>query len=635
MDWYWKLSSVVLKDNVNDSSLSDVRRELETQVIDLYKVLLSYEIKSICSYYRNRGLVLLRDIVSLDDWKGDVQAIQNAERVFHDDSNTYAGLKMVSNLEQLVTHAEMQSTAQITKEDQQCIKDLRLTDPGEDKKRIEQTKGGLLQESYSWVLHNPDYQKWRDSEESRLLWIKGDPGKGKTMLLCGIINELNQQSNRLGHVSYFFCQATDQRINNAAAALRGLIFMLVNQQPSLISHLRKKCDQAGAKLFEGPNTWIALSDIFTAILQDPALKSTFLVVDALDECVSDLEKLLDLIVHSSGIDARVKWIVSSRNWSRIEKRLRRTEQKVKLSLELNAESVSSAVDNYIHKKVHQLSDLNDYDKETSKKVQEYLSKNANDTFLWVALVCRNLENYARWDVLQMLNAFLPGLDSLYKRMMDQVLTMGNDGHVNLCRQILAVVVSVYRPVTLRELGCLIEIREELSADVDYLKEIVALCGSFLTIRRDTIYFVHQSAKDFLSKNENVIFPSGHRDVHHTILSLSLQAMNKTLRKNICALSDTDTLTGDDIGMPDTESLSAVRYSCIYWVDHLRDRYAKETGDIYQTDLNDDGDVYLFLRKHLLHWLEALSLLQDMPAGIISITVLEGLLSVSLYSSLHL
>ena len=67
MDWYWNLSSVLLEGKPGDgSSLSGVRYELESQIVDLYKELLLYQIKSICSYYRNRGIVFLRDIVKLD-----------------------------------------------------------------------------------------------------------------------------------------------------------------------------------------------------------------------------------------------------------------------------------------------------------------------------------------------------------------------------------------------------------------------------------------------------------------------------------------------------------------------------------------------------------------------------------------
>ena len=235
---------------------------------------------------------------------------------------------------------------------QKCIQDLRLTDPRDDKKRIEDTKGGLLEDSYRWILENSDFQQWRNNQQSRLLWIKGDPGKGKTMLLCGITNELKRSMAKSVLLSYFFCQATDSRINYATAVLRGLIYLLVDQQPSLISHVRAKYDRAGKTLFEDANAWVALSEIFTNILRDPGLASTYLVIDALDECVIGLPKLLDLIVQTLSVSSRVKWIVSSRNWPDIEERLVNTGQN--LSLELNEESVSTAVSIFIRHKVSEL-----------------------------------------------------------------------------------------------------------------------------------------------------------------------------------------------------------------------------------------------------------------------------------------
>jgi hypothetical protein len=166
-------------------------------------------------------------------------------------------------------------------------------------------------------------------------------------LLYGIINELKKSMAKSVLLSYFFCQATDSRINYATAVLRGLIYLLVNQQPSLISHIRTKYDQAGKTLFEDVNAWVALSEIFTNILQDPSLESTFLIVDALNECIADLPKLLDFIVQTLSASARIKWIVSSRNWPSIKKILDTVTQKVRLCLKLNKKSVSAAITTFI------------------------------------------------------------------------------------------------------------------------------------------------------------------------------------------------------------------------------------------------------------------------------------------------
>lgn len=135
------------------------------------------------------------------------------------------------------------------------------------------------------------------------------------MLLCGIIDELEKEpGNRL---SYFFYQATEARLSNTTAVLRGLIYFLVDQQPSLISHVRKKHDHAGKQLFEDGNAWEALSKILAAMLNDLSLNGGILIVDALDECKTNRDRLLDFIAEPS----RIKWIVSCRNWSDIEGKL--------------------------------------------------------------------------------------------------------------------------------------------------------------------------------------------------------------------------------------------------------------------------------------------------------------------------
>jgi hypothetical protein len=508
---------------------------------------------------------------------------------------------------------------------EKCIRDLRLTDPRDDKRRIEDTKGGLLEGSYHWILENSDFQQWYGAQQSHLLWIKGDPGKGKTMLLCGIINELKKSIAKSDLLSYFFCQATDSRINNATAVLRGLIYMLVDQQPSLGSYVLKKYDQASKALFEDANAWVALSEIFTNIMQDPSLNSMYLIIDALDECVADLPKLLDIVVRKSAGSPRVKWIVSSRNWPNIEERLERAGHKVGLCLELNAESISTAVSIFIRQKVLQLAERKKYNDKTRAAVLHYLSSNANDTFLWVALICQYLEGIQRWEILAKLNTFPPGLDSLYKRMLEQIRASDN---ADLCKQILAAIAIVYRPITLKELTSFINMLEDVSDDLESVGEIISLCGSFLTVREGTIYFVHQSAKDFLFKVVfDEIFPSGEGEAHYVIFLRSLQVMSRTLRRDIyslCALG----YPIERVKQPDPDPLAVSRYSCIYWVDHLYD-WNSNTYANHKVDLQDGGMVDVFVRKKYLYWLEALSLCRSMSAGVLSMAKLEALIQVIL------
>jgi hypothetical protein len=70
----------------------------------------------------------------------------------------------------------------------QCLRDLRVTDPREDRARIEGDKDRLLRDCYAWILDDASFQQWRTQDASRLLWIKGDPGKGKTMMTMGLVD---------------------------------------------------------------------------------------------------------------------------------------------------------------------------------------------------------------------------------------------------------------------------------------------------------------------------------------------------------------------------------------------------------------------------------------------------------------
>ena len=40
---------------------------------------------------------------------------------------------------------------------EKCMRDLYITDPCDDKKRVDDTKGGLLEDLFRWVLENSDF----------------------------------------------------------------------------------------------------------------------------------------------------------------------------------------------------------------------------------------------------------------------------------------------------------------------------------------------------------------------------------------------------------------------------------------------------------------------------------------------
>lgn len=500
--------------------------------------------------------------------------------------------------------------------DRQCLEDLLETDPRDDKKRIQDTKGGLLRASSRWILDNDDFQRWGVDPQSQLLWIKGDPGKGKTMLLCGIIDELKEQEPGIC-LSYFFCQATEARLNNATAVLRGLIYLLVEQLPSLISYVRKKHDHN--------NSWEALSQILAAMLNDPSLNGAILIIDALDECKTNRHQLLDFITQPSP----VKWIVSSRNLPDVGEMMKTAKQKVTLDLELNTDSINKAVGTYIGYNVDQLARTHRYDKHERDTVNDYLTSNADGTFLWVASVCQELAHsgsIGKRNPLARLKAFPRRLKTLYNQMVDQIEDLEDAGP---CKELLAVASVVYRPITLDEVKILAE--SLANTDRDDLERIIESCGSFLTIQGGVIYFVHQSARDFLrNQASDRILPSGIAHQHDVLFSRSLKALLAVLRNDIYGLNNPGVFL-DHSSSPILDPLAAVRYSCVHWVDHLV--HSHPTKRTNNNRLHNGGIVDNFIRQKYLHWLESLSLLRCMQEGVIAVHKLEALV-VSCYKYIY-
>ncbi|RKK66520.1 Vegetative incompatibility protein HET-E-1 [Fusarium oxysporum] len=478
-----------------------------------------------------------------------------------------------------------------------CLKDLYVTNPSADKKRIERDKGGLLKDCYSWILYNDNFVQWRDDPEQHLLWIKGDPGKGKTMLLAGLITELEKTSH--DGIFYFFCQAARPSHRTASNVLRGVIWFIINKRPGLKSYVRREYDQAGSNIFTDHNAWYALSEVLTAILEDKTSADCIIIIDALDECIEGREKLIGYIIQCS-ISCKAKWVISSRNWPEIESQLDAAQSQVRLQLELNHAPISDAVIKFVDRKINQLNST--FDELARERIRKHLLDNANDTFLWVALVCQELgkpgvNNYHSSNILK---RFPAGLNELYARMVCDI----KEQDMDWCRAILAVIAVALRPLSLQELAAADEILTEWVEDKKTLSSLVTSCGSLLTIRENKVYTVHQSVNDFLRTTPKIL-PSGIGQQHYSILDCSLNVMHDRLHRNLYKLEDSCVLI-EEMDVLEGSSLTIVGYACVYWVDHF-------CAWLLTDNQHQNNFCYTmitqFLENKYLYWLEAIEAMQ--------------------------
>ena len=269
---------------------------------------------------------------------------------------------------------------------------------------------------------------------------------------------------------------------------------------------------------------------------------------------------------------------------------------------------------YINFKVSQLILLRN-DKALQEQVQDQIRQKSDGTFLWVALVFEELRGALRRNLSKVLNRLPKGLTPLYDRMIKQIQQLGQLGYdyTQLCLLTLATAALAYRPLHILEIRSLAGLQEEIP-DLEDMERIINMCGSFLTIRDNYVYFIHQSAKDYLTINASaIIFPAGPQRIHYDMFSWSLDALSKTLRRDIYNLRDFGGMMKE---VPDPDPLASIRYSCVFWVDHLCK--ADDTSLDWKDKLSDGGAVFAFVKEHFLHWLESLSLIYKLSDGVLSI-----------------
>ncbi|GFF84756.1 vegetative incompatibility protein HET-E-1 [Aspergillus udagawae] len=637
MDWYCALTEHLLnKSNImiGTESFQEVLERLEKAVVLLYKELLLYQMKSVCSYYRHRGVGFLRGLANLDDWDGDLACVKAAEIVVREYSEQYYREYQKSSLRQLVDSGSevekylgdihqnlrdfiaMQKTTRRNAEDKECLQDLFAVDPQYDLKDIEERKDKLLDDAYDWVLSTDEYAaftNWLNDglnrPSCRVLWLNGPAGTGKTMLFMGIIRKLSGQPSALSpSVSYFFCQGTDQTRNSATTILRSLIWQLLVQQPSLISHLRDQRRNAGSTLLRGERAFYVLSDALRSMLKDPCLSPIYFAIDALDECdrkAPGLEQLLRLIDTSLALSSKVKWLLSSRPEVLVHadgKDLKGLQTST-ISVTLDPRRLEGPVNAYIDHKLDSMKGKDGYDTDTLAQLSDEIRQRAMSTFLWVALAFKELNGVDGWDAVETIQRIPSGLSNVYELIMAQI-EKGSPENQKRCKNILVAVVLAYRTLSLPELAVLAGLHPKINP-----RTIVEKCGSFLTMSGQTVSLIHQSAKDYLEADYTRL-GSGVGQGNADISARSIIAMGSILRHNIYALPYPG-FESRDVTPPDPDPLAPIRYSCVFWVGHLCK--AKDQG--FENELTEEGAILRFLKEHFLHWLEALSLIGGISESI--------------------
>jgi len=222
-----------------------------------------------------------------------------------------------------------------------------------------------------WFVRSEAFTRWISSPKSSL-WLYGKAGSGKTILCSTVIEHVleKKQSSPHFHCAYFYFDFQSKW--NVDDMLRSAVAQLcrsIGELPLRLRQLYQEC-RHGQQPFTS-----SLIEIILLLLANSSAQ-TFLVIDALDECGAESERVdlletLEVLVKDSKV---LRLFVTSRKEKDIERSL---EPLFDGTIGLEENVIQSDIDRYVRSMLDNDVDLRRWDEETKSLIKRTLVEYAD------------------------------------------------------------------------------------------------------------------------------------------------------------------------------------------------------------------------------------------------------------------
>ena len=379
------------------------------------------------------------------------------------------------------------------KDDDKYVKMLFLTDPSIERDKLVRIKGERARDTCEWITHNESFHAWRKGT-LKSLWIRGKPGKGKTMIAIFLSKTLDLENG-----IYYFCVAADVQGHNATSVLRGFLWQLVSRHPGIKEKLRpwfKMKERATQALSSAETLW----NIFMDLVSEPTLPRILCMLDGLDECDSDSRrwlatKFVDL--NKSNYISQLRILIVSRDMPALN-----SIPQINLDISVTP-GIATDIETFVSTSVQELSNRVSLGPVSLKQIRRTLLKRAEGTFLWIGFtMAALLEAQTELEIMRMINSQdqLPaGLIPMFERILSSIGAMQKAMSVEILRW---VTISATR-LSVEELAYLVHCKPEGTMGIaETMKDHIRLCGPLLELGSEgkDVGFVHESVRDYLARS---------------------------------------------------------------------------------------------------------------------------------------
>jgi NACHT domain len=508
-----------------------------------------------------------------------------------------------------------------------------------DARCLENTRVDLQRQIAGWA---------EDPNGKCIFWLKGMVGTGKSTIARTVAHSFKDKG-QLG-ASFFFKRGEGDR-GNASRFFTTIADDLAIKVPSLVPSIAKAIS-VDPRIPEK-----ALNEQFEKLIRQPLLAMTYtprqaltliIVIDALDECEKekDIREILRLLAKVKDVrPVCLRIFVTSRPELPIRLGFAEISEETRQDLalqEIPEVDIEHDMSTYLR---HEFMRIRvEYSKRSPQRPLsadwpgdrniQILVKMAIPLFIFAATVCRFVADPIKGNPKKRLSAILEyqmasqasKFDKTYLPILNQLLIDQDEAEkeelAREFREVVGTIIILVDPLSTISLARLLNIEEE---DVNGRLDLLHSVLSIPTNGNAPVRPLHLSFRDFLldpQKRGKSPFWVDERKTHEMIASKCLELMSRPgcLKENLCSLQGPGTLRTEVDKRVIDECLPAhVQYACRYWVHHLE----QSKGHI-----RDGDQIHLFLQKHLLHWLEAMSLMQKISETITLFGILQSLALVS-------
>ena len=614
MRYYAALEHLLLKLGNNPGVNSNLMAEANSHILNLYQQILDLQIESILRFYQSRLRVYVTGVFQTRNWKQmrqeiiDLEAIVNGElgqinqftsreeleylnKTCKEAHNTMQNLLSISQQQlsvqtdnrdisrQLLQLQKYTIEKKLSDEQKKCLHLFYLTKSNKDatyewyKNRVEDR----VQDTCMWFLKHDNFQKWLKLPAGPLL-VTADPGCGKSVLAKHLIDHV--LSTESATVCYFFFKDQDQ--NTVRQALCALLHQLFRVKPFLIEHAIRVTEEDGPQTVEStPSLW----NIFTNVIRDLRAGAVVFVLDALDECdateFKDLMSNLGDLFSDHGLsDTKIKLLMTSRPYQQVMSEFRHLLYdfpNIHIPGEEELDTISQEVNRVIHYRVGQLARREQLPESLQSHLEKRLLEVEHRTYLWVYLVFDYLETGFK-KTTKGIESAIENLPESVNQAYEQILHKSRDNP--MVWKVLSIVLAARRPLTVTEMNVAVNLDDQsesplslheldLEDDKDFKSRLRQWCGLFISIHHNNVYFLHQTAREFLlcthSPRASSTLLSKSMRWHH---SITLNDADTLLAK-LC-VRYLSSMSSKSVFLPENDTCRAFSdYSAAFWPTHFR------------------------------------------------------------------